>query len=197
VLLPPPPSLKIISLLPSEFSTLELGLMKTGLDKVLAGPHTGGTLFAPSNAAFAKLGPKVNAFLFSKYGEKHLKALLEYHIVANKTMYSDAYFFGDKDDAEMDGEPWKEGRGFHVDLPTLSKGKTLRVDIQRWGRLMTVLINGFNTVQVLDGIAEDGVIHVLSNVLIPPVRANGKEWMGEEMSVDEFKGHLVDYVGEL
>lgn len=170
--------------------------MKTGLDKVLAGPHTGGTLFTPSNAAFAKLGPKVNAFLFSKYGEKYLKALLEYHIVANKTMYSDAYFLGDKDDAEMDGEPWIDDRGFHAELPTLLKGKTLRVDIQRWGRLMAVLINGFNRIQVLDGIAKDGVIHVLSNVLIPPTK-DGKGWMGEEMPVDEFKERFDGYVGEL
>jgi len=171
--------------------------VKTGLDKVLAGPHTGGTLFAPSNAAFAKLGPKVNAFLFSKYGEKHLKALLEYHIVVNNTMYSDAYSFEDKDDAEMDGEPWIDDGGFHVQLPTLLKGRTLRVDTRRWGRLMTVLINGLNRVQVLDGIAKDGVIQVLSNVLIPPVKANGKEWVDKEMSVDEFKEHFDGYGGGL
>lgn len=86
--------MEIIDLLPGEFSTLELGLGKTGL----IGPindtsnHVGGTLFAPSNFAFQKLGPKINAFLFSRYGQKYLKALLMYHVVANQTLYSDAYY---------------------------------------------------------------------------------------------------------
>merc|ERR1711977_622340 len=40
LILPPPPAYKIIELVPSEFSTLELALVKTGLDKALAdAPH--------------------------------------------------------------------------------------------------------------------------------------------------------------
>ena len=62
LILPPPPAAKIVEILPGTFSTLQLGLVKTGLDKAIAdGPHVGGTLFAPSNVAFAKLGPKINA----------------------------------------------------------------------------------------------------------------------------------------
>ena len=88
----------IIDLLPGEFSTLELGLGKTGLIPALndTSNHVGGTLFAPSNFAFRKLGPRINAFLFSTYGQKYLKALLKYHVVANRTLYSDAYY--DKSD---------------------------------------------------------------------------------------------------
>jgi len=86
--------MEIIDLLPGEFSTLELGLGKTGLIPVLndTSNHVGGTLFAPSNFAFRKLGPRINAFLFSRYGQKYLKALLKYHVVANQTLYSDAYY---------------------------------------------------------------------------------------------------------
>ena len=94
---PPPKAVDIIDLLPGEFSTLDLALEKTGLYAALndTSSHVGGTLFAPSNFAFKKLGPKVNAFLFSKFGEKYLKALIKYHVVPNHTLYSDAYYKAD------------------------------------------------------------------------------------------------------
>ena len=97
VLFPPPKAAEIISFLPGEFSTLELALLKTGLDKAIndTSNHVGGTIFAPSNFAFQKLGPRINGFLFSKYGLKYLTALLEYHVVANQTLYSDAYYKAD------------------------------------------------------------------------------------------------------
>lgn len=93
-MIPPPNAVKIIELLPGEFSTLELGLTKTGLIKALndTSNHVGGTIFAPSNFAFQKLGPRINGFLFSDYGQKYLKAILKYHVVANHTLYSDAYY---------------------------------------------------------------------------------------------------------
>ena len=91
----------IIDFLPTEFSTLELGLVKTGLFDGLndTSTHVGGTVFAPSNFAFQKLGPRINGFLFSSYGQKYLKALLKYHLVANQTLYSDAYYKSDGVDA--------------------------------------------------------------------------------------------------
>lgn len=93
-MVPPPKVVDILQFLPGEFSTLELGLTKTGLLEPLndTSKHIGGTLFAPSNFAFQKLGPRINGFLFSSYGQKYLKALLEYHVVANQTLYSDAYY---------------------------------------------------------------------------------------------------------
>jgi len=201
LLLPPPPALKIIELFPGEFSTLQLGLQKTGLFDVLVdAPHEGGTLFAPSNWAFQKLGPKVNAFLFSKYGEKYLKALLQYHVVANQTLYSDA-FYKTKDSSvevvdDIEEADIPKGR-FHVDLPTLLDDKSLSIDIARWGGWITIKINGFNGVSVQDGLAKDGVIHVLSSVLIPPKTPGGAQYMGEELSVEEFKARFDAYVEEL
>ena len=61
--------------------------------------------FAPSNFAFQKLGPRINAFLFSSYGLKYLKALLKYHVVVNQTLYSDAYYKADDKDVEETGIP--------------------------------------------------------------------------------------------
>ena len=94
LLVPPPNVADIITFLPGTFSTLELGLTKTGLLPIIndTSNHYGGTLFAPSNFAFQKLPTKITAFLFSSYGQKYLKALLQYHAVVNQTLYSDSYY---------------------------------------------------------------------------------------------------------
>ena len=105
LLIPPPKTADIVQLLPGEFSTLELGLIKTGLLDILndTSAHYGGTLFAPSNFAFQKLGTRVNGFLFSKYGQKYLKALLKYHVVADQTLYSDAYYKAEANEVDDNG----------------------------------------------------------------------------------------------
>lgn len=118
LLIPPPKAADIIQLLPGEFSTLELGLTKTGLFKAIndTSNHVGGTLFAPSNFAFQMLGPKINAFLFSSYGQKYLKALLKYHVVANQTLYSDAFYKADAASKEVQESRIPKGY-FHVSFP--------------------------------------------------------------------------------
>jgi uncharacterized surface protein with fasciclin (FAS1) repeats len=192
----PPPAWKIIELLPGEFSTLQLALTKTGLsDAVRDAPHLGGTLFAPSNTAFKTLGPKANAFLFSKYGEKYLKALLKYHVVANQTLYSDAFYKANdaSDTVDADGVP--KGR-FHIDLPTLLDDKSLSIDIARFGGIITIRINGYNNVAIQDGLASDGVIQVLNTVLIPPKTPGGRPYQGEELTVEDIKERLDVYVEE-
>ncbi|RMZ74375.1 fasciclin domain family [Pyrenophora seminiperda CCB06] len=198
ILVPPPSVASIINLLPGEFSTLELALQKTDIfDKMNSTeyPHNGGTLFAPSNFAFKKLGPRANAFLFSKYGEKYLKALLKYHIVVDQTLYSDAFFDGTKDDkiAVKGGPPY-----YHYDLPTVLSDKYLAVDVARYGPFISIRINGFSRVTVHDGVASDGVIQVVSDVLIPPKNAAGAQvfWKGEELEVEDLKERLEPYVEE-
>jgi uncharacterized surface protein with fasciclin (FAS1) repeats len=199
LLIPPPNVASIIDLLPGEFSTLELGLGKTGLFEKMNStdyPHSGGTFFAPSNFAFQKLGPRINAFLFSKYGQSYLKALLKYHIVVDQTLYTDAFY-----DATSDNEKASRPGGYHFDLPTVLKDKSLYVDVARYGPFVSIRINGFSRVTVHDGVASDGVIQVVSDVLIPPKKpSNGDDsevyWQGEEMSVDEFKERLAPLVEE-
>lgn len=197
ILVPPPKVASIIELLPGEFSTLELALQKTGLFEKINNtdyPHEGGTFFAPSNFAFQKLGPKVNAFLFSTYGQKYLKALLKYHIVVNQTLYTDAFYDANKkhdgDEKAADRPPY-----YHYDLPTVLDDKYLAVDVARYGPFVSIRINGFSRVTVHDGVASDGVIQVVSDVLIPPKNANGEQtiWQGEELSVEEFKERLQPF----
>ena len=205
LILPPPRVVKIIDLLPSEFSTLELGLGKTGLlEQLNTTDHPGGTLFAPSNGAFRKLGPRINAFLFSQPGLKYLKALLEYHVAPANTLYSDAYYKADEDDE--DAEARRSGY-YHVDLPTLltdgDDTRTLAVDITNYGPFIEIKVNAFSRVAVQDGIAKDGVIHVVSNVIIPPRKLQSKgsqdveyqEWNHDnELTVEELKDRLAPYV---
>lgn len=61
-------------------------------------------------------------------------------------------------------------------------------------------INGFSNVAVQDGIAKDGVIHVVSSVLIPPKTPGAfedvEEWEGE-MEVEELRERLEAYDREL
>ena len=194
LLLPPPKAVDILSLFPEEFSTLELGLIKTGLYPSFndTSTHHGGTFFAPSNFAFARLGPKANAFLFSKFGLKYLRALLVYHAADNITLYSDAMY---KSDAKDAGHKASIPKGFyHVDLPSGLDGKPLSVDVARYGRLITIKINGFTRVSVPDGIAADGVVHVVPNVLIPPKTPGAVEMLDDEIEVDDLVERLEPYV---
>ncbi|KIX09475.1 uncharacterized protein Z518_00555 [Rhinocladiella mackenziei CBS 650.93] len=194
ILLPPPKVVDILSVLPGEFSTLDFALEKTGLYPLFndTSSHEGGTFFAPSNFAFQRLGPRINAFLFSKFGQKFLKALLLYHTVDNITLYSDAIY---KVDAESAPPHHKFPKGLiHVDLPTGLEGESLSVDIARYGRLVTMKINGFSKVSVLDGIAADGVVHVVPNILIPPKTPGGPGVADDDMDLDEFKARLAPFV---
>jgi uncharacterized surface protein with fasciclin (FAS1) repeats len=151
--------------------------------------------------AFKKLGPRINAFLFSKYGEKFLKALLKYHVVANQTLYSDAFYKAKSVDSvschgrEEFGEEDIPKGYFHVDLPTLLDEKSLSIDVARYGGFISMKINGFSSVAVQDGIARDGVIHVVSSVLIPPKTPRGREEVEEDgdMELEEFKERLIPY----
>lgn len=193
-LLPPPKAVDILSALPGEFSTLDLALEKTGLYPAFndTSSHKGGTLFAPSNFAFKRLGPRINAFLFSKFGLKYLKALILYHAGDNITLYSDAIYKFDSDSAPPHH---RVPKGFiHVDLPTGLEGKSLSIDIARYGRLITMKINGFTRVSVLDGIVADGVIHVVPNVLIPPKTPGGAGVADDDMDLEEFKARLAPFV---
>lgn len=198
ILLPPPKAVDIITALPGEFSTLELALYKTGLFDSFndTSKHNGGTLFAPSNWAFQKLGPRINAFLFSNYGLKYLKALILYHAADDITLYSDAIYKTEEAADRPHGPHHRIPKGvYHIDLPTGLEDKELSVDIARYGRFITIKINGFTRVAVSDGIAADGVIHVIPNVLIPPKEPGSMSAIADDsLTVEELTAALEPYV---
>jgi len=196
ILLPPPKAVDILSALPSEFSTLDLALVKTGLYSVFndTSIHEGGTLFAPSNFAFKRLGPKINAFLFSRFGTKFLKALLLYHTVDNITLYSDAIY---ESSAQDHHSHHHIPHGLvHFDLPSALHGRNLSVAVAHYGRLVTIRINHVTKVSVLDGIAKDGVIHVVPQVLLPSKKPGTRGVATDDMSLEEFQERLAPFVEE-
>ncbi|KAK0382700.1 hypothetical protein NLU13_9796 [Sarocladium strictum] len=202
ILIPPPMVGRELTLFPGEFSTLLLAYEKTNfVDFIHNVKMVGSTVFAPSNKAFQKLGPRANAFLFNtETGLKYLKAILKYHIVANATLYTDAFY--DKTDSADEGDSSFAGaeKREHFDLVTLLHDLHVSVDILEWASLKFVTVNGFAGIQVRDGVAKNGVIHVLDRVLIPPHKHEHKHaevdnelWEGE-MDVNTLKSRLDDYV---
>ncbi|KAK2015910.1 fasciclin domain-containing protein [Colletotrichum eremochloae] len=191
LIIPPPFVGRDLSLLPSRFSTLLLAYEKTDFVKYIHGvKSTGTTVFAPSNHAFARLGYRANAFLFNtECGKKYLKALLKYQIVANATLYSDAFYRPDEKDVNA-------MEHYHVDLPTLLDGKNIAVDVATWGGWTKVKLNGYIPIIVADAVAKNGVIHVPDRVPIPPHKHHKVDDVDGEISVEELKERLSDYVDE-
>ncbi len=121
-----------------EFSTLVAAVKAAGLVDALSG-DTELTLFAPTNAAFAKL-PKgtLEALLADK---AKLANILKYHVVAGKVLAKDVV---------------------NLDSAEALNGKELEI-IKRDGK---VFINDAEVVKT-DINAKNGVIHVIDTVLIP------------------------------
>jgi uncharacterized surface protein with fasciclin (FAS1) repeats len=124
-----------------QFSTLVSLLGKAGLAGALQkkGPFT---VFAPTNAAFAKL-PKAT---LKKVGNDPalLKKVLLYHVVKGKVPAATVVTLDGKSAKTLAGQPVKI---------TVRKGK--------------VFLNGSTRVTKTDVMASNGVIHVIDRVLIP------------------------------
>ncbi|KAL2823416.1 Fasciclin domain-containing protein [Aspergillus cavernicola] len=204
ILLPPPPTLLLLDILPTKFSTFNLALYKTSLTHHLntttLTTSKGFTLFIPSNSAFAHLGLRINAFLFSPPGRRYLRALLKYHIVPNTTLYSDVLYTSN---GEIKPFGIRGEGGFtHLDLPTLLTGREIAVDVAHLGPYVSFKVNGYQRVAFADALAKDGNIHVLDHVLIPPRRLQGaggppgggsKE---EEVELEDLMERLMPWVEE-
>ena len=123
-----------------ELSTLSSLVVKAGLTETLKG--TGPfTVFAPTNAAFAKVPAKTMDDL-AKDPEK-LKAVLTYHVVPGKVMAGDV----------------KNGNVKTVNGANLALSKA--------GDFVTV---EDGMVQKADVVATNGVVHIIDSVFIPPAR---------------------------
>jgi len=79
VLIPPPDIMTELFIIPTFFSTLTSALQKVGLAETLE-TSKAITVFIPSNRAWAKLGFRNLAYLFSPHGKDTLTTILKYHI---------------------------------------------------------------------------------------------------------------------
>jgi uncharacterized surface protein with fasciclin (FAS1) repeats len=122
-----------------KFKTFTEALKAANLSEMLEGEDSF-TVFAPSDAAFAKLSETILSNLFHPQNIEKLKAFLKYHIVSGKMM---------SDDVEKRGE-----------TATLN-GQHIKMENSNGIRVNNV------SVQTTDIEAGNGVIHLINNVLMP------------------------------
>jgi len=129
-----------------NFNTLVAAVKAAGLAETLQGPGPF-TVFAPSDAAFAKLpAGTVESLLADK---AKLTSILTYHVVSGKVMADDI--------VKANGA-----------TPTTVNGLPLDV-VVRGGK---VYVNGAQVVTA-DIVASNGVIHVIDAVLLPKAAPAG------------------------
>ncbi|EPE02894.1 fasciclin domain family protein [Ophiostoma piceae UAMH 11346] len=196
-----------LSLLPAHYSTLLLAMAQTNFtDFMHSQILNGSTVFAPSNVAFTGMGPEVNAFLFNTpRGLKYLEALLKYSIVPNATVYSDAYY-GDATPIVAPGPIGGVIERAHYDLPTLLGSARLTVNVTSIPGYSIMLVNDAVKVDVQDGVAKNGVVQEVGEVVLPPLPgappAAGKPgagWGGGKklvITVPELIARLGPYVDD-
>ncbi|MFC4456691.1 fasciclin domain-containing protein [Deinococcus sonorensis] len=122
-----------------NFSTLLSAVQAAGLTETLsgAGPFT---VFAPTNAAFAKVpADQLNALLADP---AQLKAVLLYHVVPGRVMAAQA--------ARLTSAKTVNGASLNI----MASGGMVRINNA--------------TVTKADVMASNGVIHVIDTVLLPP-----------------------------
>ncbi|MFN9928748.1 MAG: fasciclin domain-containing protein [Phenylobacterium sp.] len=124
-----------------QFKTLAAALTAAGLVPTLKGPGPF-TVFAPTDAAFAKLPAGTVETLLKPENKAQLTAILTYHVVPGRVMSSAL-------------------AGKVTDAKTV-EGRTVKVDATMGG----VTVNGAKVVTA-DIAASNGVIHVVDTVLIP------------------------------
>ena len=123
-----------------SFKTLVAAVKAAGLVETLQGPGPF-TVFAPTDAAFAKLPPgTIDALLADK---EKLASILTYHVVSGKVMAADLV----------------KSKGA---TPNTVNGAPLDI-VVRDGK---VYVNGVNVVTA-DVQASNGVIHIIDAVLLP------------------------------
>jgi uncharacterized surface protein with fasciclin (FAS1) repeats len=125
-----------------DFSTLVAAVQAAGLVETLKskGPFT---VFAPTNAAFAKLPAGTVESLLKPENKATLVKILTYHVVSGKVLAADV--------VKLDGKMVKTVQGSDVTV-TVAGGK--------------VKVNDSNVVAT-DIETSNGVIHVIDTVLLP------------------------------
>jgi uncharacterized surface protein with fasciclin (FAS1) repeats len=123
-----------------SFNTLVAAVKAAGLVETLSGPGPF-TVFAPTDAAFAKLpAGTVEALLADK---EKLTSILTYHVVSGKVMAADI--------VKANGATPNTVNGLPLDI------------VVRGGK---VYVNGINVVTA-DVQASNGVIHIIDAVILP------------------------------
>jgi uncharacterized surface protein with fasciclin (FAS1) repeats len=135
-----------------DFSTLVAALTAADLVSALQaeGPFT---VFAPTNAAFAKIDSETLNSLLEMKNKKALANILTYHVVSGKLTATDVV------------AALKKGHGM-VELKALN-GQVLTV-MQKDGKIWLKDANGnYSEIVATDVMGSNGVIHVIDTVVMP------------------------------
>ena len=129
-----------------SFTTLVTALQTTGLDTVLADLEGEFTVFAPTDAAFALLGEEtINALLADPDA---LANILLYHVVSGATVLQDAAVTIAQSDNKM---------------VTMANEKMSTLSLSG-----SALFINKSAVSAANVMADNGVIHVVDQVILPP-----------------------------
>jgi uncharacterized surface protein with fasciclin (FAS1) repeats len=124
-----------------QFNTLLAAAKAAGLDAALAAPGAK-TVFAPTDAAFAKLPKGTVASLLKPENKMKLKAVLSYHVVGGKTILAKDIPAGRTHIATLNGQQLSVNKHGGVSVNT---SKVVKADVK----------------------ADNGVIHIIDRVLLP------------------------------
>ncbi|MBK3404921.1 fasciclin domain-containing protein [Methylorubrum populi] len=137
-----------------DHTTLVAAVKAAGLVDTLSGPGPF-TVFAPTNAAFAKLPTGTVETLVQPQNKAQLTSILTYHVVPGAYTAKDLMALV------------KQGGG-EATLKT-AQGEPLTVAMARGGKGLTVTDTKGNTARVTTAnvMQSNGVIHVVNGVLMP------------------------------
>ncbi len=168
VILPPQQTITDIVVEGDDFSTLEAAVTTAGLASTLAGEGPF-TVFAPTNAAFAKLGQAtIEAVLADN---TLLTNILTYHVISGEVAAADA----------------AAAVGNEVDMLNGEKAKITAVD-------NSLYIDGAK-ISVTNVLASNGVIHVIDSVMKPMDVAATDGNIVDILAADDHFSTLVTAVG--
>jgi uncharacterized surface protein with fasciclin (FAS1) repeats len=130
----------------SSFTTLVTALQATNLDTVLADLDTDYTVFAPSDAAFAKLPEGTLESLTTA----QLTDILLYHVLPGKVLADGAITLAQSSS----------------NMAVAANGDKISLSFSN----STLFVNGAK-VSTADVMADNGIIHVIDNVIMPPTES--------------------------
>jgi len=125
-----------------QFSTLRAALEAADLTDALAAKDANLTVFAPTNAAFAKLGEHELQRLLQPENKSELQSILLYHVASSR----------------LDAATISRRAGV-----TTLDGQRIDVDLEDGA----VLLDGTQRLQSVDLAASNGIVHTIDAVLLP------------------------------
>ena len=135
-----------------DHTTLVAAVKAAGLVDTLSGPGPF-TVFAPTNAAFAKLPAGTVETLVKPENKDTLTSILTYHVVAGRMTSADI------------ARAIKAGHGKAV-LTTV-QGEPLTATMMGGKLMLTDAKGGMSMVTIANVMQSNGVIHVVNTVLMP------------------------------